>query len=77
MEVDYDIYAEGEAELGWLNCQGKLSAAQTVELDDFLMKLLGSSHHQLIAMEAEVAHLKVIGMADLDSCGLCNTVFAG
>ncbi len=23
MEVDYDIYAEGEAELGWLNCQAK------------------------------------------------------
>ena len=21
MDVDYDIYAQGEAELGWLNCQ--------------------------------------------------------
>ena len=21
MEVDYDLYADGEAELGWLNCQ--------------------------------------------------------
>jgi hypothetical protein len=26
MEVDYDVYAEGEAELGWLNCQAHLQA---------------------------------------------------
>ncbi len=64
MEVDYDIYAEGEAELGWLNCQAKLTAAQPIELDEFLMNLLGSLHHKLIAMDAEVAHLKVIGMAE-------------
>lgn len=64
MEVDYDIYAEGEAELGWLNCQAKLTSAQPIELDEFLMELLSSLHHRLIAMDAEVAHLKVIGMAE-------------
>lgn len=64
MEVDYDIYAEGEAELGWLNCQAKLTAAQPMKLDEFLIKLLGSLHHDLVAIDAEVAHLKVIGMAE-------------
>lgn len=64
MEVDYDIYAEGEAELGWLNCQSKLTAKQPIDLDGFLMQLLGRLHRELIAMDAEVAHLKVIGMAD-------------
>ncbi len=64
MEVDYDIYAEGEAELGWLNCQAKLNAKQPIELDAFLMKLLSRLHKEMIAQNAEVAHLKVIGMAE-------------
>jgi G3E family GTPase len=35
MEVDYDVYAAGEAELGWLNCQAKLSASGgELPLDD-------------------------------------------
>jgi hypothetical protein len=64
MDVDYDIYAEGEAELGWLNGQAKLSSAQPVSLDSFLMSLLQELHQGLIARDAEVAHLKVIGMTD-------------
>lgn len=64
MEVDYDIYAEGEAELGWLNCQAKLTAADPIDLDQFLMNLLAGLHAELISQAAEVAHLKVIGMAE-------------
>jgi Ni2+-binding GTPase involved in maturation of urease and hydrogenase len=64
MDVDYDIYAEGEAELGWLNCQAKLNAKDPIDLDLFLMQLLGRLHKDLVAAEAEVAHLKVIGMAE-------------
>ncbi len=64
MDVDYDIYAEGEAELGWLNCQAKLNAKNAIDLDLFLMQLLGRLHKELVAVDAEVAHLKVIGMAE-------------
>lgn len=64
MDVDYDIYAEGEAELGWLNCQAKLTAEAPIDLDNFLMELLGRMHQALIALDAEVAHLKAIGMAE-------------
>ncbi len=64
MEVDYDIYAEGEAELGWLNCQAKVTAHAPIDLDNFLVELLGRLQKELVAIEAEVAHLKVIGMAE-------------
>lgn len=64
MEVDYDIYAEGEAELGWLNCQAQLRSERPVDLDQFLMKLLARIHQELCGISAEVAHLKVIGMAE-------------
>jgi G3E family GTPase len=64
MDVDYDVYAEGEAELGWLNAQVKLQSPHPVNLDDLLMSLLKELHKGLITKDAEVAHLKVIGMAD-------------
>lgn len=64
MDVDYEIYAEGEAELGWLNCQAQLTATKEVELDHFLMQLVERLHQEFVQSGAEVAHLKVIGMAD-------------
>jgi G3E family GTPase len=64
MEVDYEIYAEGEAELGWLNSQFRLTAQKPIDLDAFLVALVSSLQAQLTAEQAEIAHLKAIGMAD-------------
>lgn len=64
MEVDYDVYAEGEAELGWLNCQASLSSSSPFDLDSTLVQFLERTHQALIAADAEVAHLKTIGMAE-------------
>ena len=38
LDIDYDIYAEGEAEMGWLNAAANVSAAQPFDLDGLLMK---------------------------------------
>lgn len=62
MEVDYDLYAEGEAELGWLNAQVLLTAPQDFALDDTLVGMLERLKERLAEMEAETAHLKLIGM---------------
>lgn len=64
MDVDYEIYAEGEAELGWLNAQLELRAASPYSLDAFLIALLQRIQQLLESSEAEVAHLKAIGMSD-------------
>ncbi len=64
MDVDYDIYAEGEAELGWLNCQGSIAAETPLDLDRFLIELLERLHRAMVTMDVEVAHLKAIGMAE-------------
>ena len=64
MELDYDIYAEGEAELGWLNSQVALEADAPFELDGFLIDLISRLHRQFVAANAETAHLKTIGTCD-------------
>ena len=62
LEMDYDLYAEGEAELGWLNSQCKVTAANAFDLDALLLELVSRLQTQLTAEGAEVAHLKAIGM---------------
>ena len=62
--MDYDVYAEGEAELGWLNCQVQLTAAELIDLDAFLLSLLNQLKEDFAIIGAETAHLKVIGMSD-------------
>ncbi|MEQ1826526.1 MAG: GTP-binding protein [Pirellula sp.] len=64
MDVDYDVYAEGEAELGWLNAQMESHADYPFDLDSFLVSLLDGIRTEIESSQAEVAHLKVIGMAD-------------
>jgi G3E family GTPase len=62
LDIDYDIYAEGEAELGWLNSSVRIAAPETFSLDEFLLELVRELREKLAAHDAETAHLKVIGL---------------
>jgi G3E family GTPase len=57
--VDYDTYAEGEAELGWLNRTARLVAERRFALDDLLAELAARLRAALRREGAEVAHLKM------------------
>ena len=59
MAVDYAVYADGEALLGWLNCTVQLSAKKAFDADRFLKELAGEVQTRLRAEGAEVAHLKM------------------
>ena len=74
MEVDYDIYAEGEAELGWLNATFDLSADHgAVGLDKITVSLVERCRTALDSAGMEPAHLKVLAEADGDM-SLANLV---
>jgi len=64
MEVDYDTYAIGEAELGWLNSSLTVSAVEPFDLDGLLIDIIARLQSSLDEIDAETAHLKAIGMAD-------------
>ncbi len=59
MEVDYEIYAEGEALLGWLNATVTLQAEREFDANAFLKALASAIHQHLNETGAEVAHLKM------------------
>ena len=65
MDIDYDIYADGEAELGWLNSSlTRLGAASRSTLDELLLDIISRLQASLAEIDAEAAHLKAIGLAD-------------
>jgi G3E family GTPase len=58
-DVDYDIYADGEAELGWMNASVKLSSAHEVDWKRFCLDVLKNFRAQLIEKKIEAAHVKL------------------
>lgn len=64
MEMDYQVYADGEALLGWLNCTVQLDAKDAFDADKLLEKVAAEIQQRLQAQKAEVAHLKMTLSSD-------------
>jgi G3E family GTPase len=76
LDIDYDVYAEGEAELGWLNSSVKVQAARPFQLDAMLLDIVRDLQGRLQGAGAEVAHLKAIGLWE-GFFGVANLVASG
>lgn len=73
LELDYDVYAEGEAELGWLNSSMKVTATAPFALDKMLLGIVEGLREELATAKAETAHLKTIGLWE-GAYGVANLV---
>lgn len=73
LTIDYDIYAAGEAELGWLNSSVHVAAPRPFALDELLLETVHLLGNALARHGGEVAHVKVIGLCD-GSFGVANLV---
>ena len=59
MDVDYELYAEGEALLGWLNCTVSLESQEPIDGNGLVRELAADIHRSLEEQGAEIAHLKM------------------
>lgn len=61
MEVDYSVYADGEARLGWINGEYELTPVATGRIDGnrVLETIVSSIKQTFAAQNVEVAHLKI------------------
>jgi G3E family GTPase len=78
MAVDYDIYAEGEALLGWLNATVQVTSSSGFDADSLLRTLAGGIQARLAG--AEIAHLKMTlspdnGIGDIAAVNLVRSDF--
>jgi G3E family GTPase len=69
LDVNYDTYAEGEAVLGWLNAEIRLSAiAGSVEWSTFCSDLLKQLRAAFRGMHARIGHIKLLLAAGGGHC---------
>lgn len=67
MEVDYDIYADGEALLGWLNATVQVESSEDLDSSVLLHTLADEIRKAL--PDAEIAHLKMTFSPDQSLAG--------
>ncbi len=80
MEVDYEIYADGEALLGWLNATVQLAADGEFDANALLEHLARDVQARLDATGGEIAHLKMTfspegGLNDIAAVNLVRSDF--
>ncbi len=76
MAVDYDLYADGEALLGWLNATLRLESPSPFDADRLLETIAAAIQKRLAAVPAEIAHLKMTFAPDgaLGELAIANLV---
>lgn len=80
MEVDYDLYADGEALLGWLNATIRLAASRPFDADLLLAAFARAIQERLASQSAEIAHLKMTlspdeGLGEIAAINLVRSDF--
>jgi G3E family GTPase len=80
MDVDYEVYADGEALLGWLNATVQLSSGRGFNANEVLQHLAEAMQARLRAAGAEIAHLKMTfspeeGLGDIAVVNLVRSDF--
>ena len=78
MDVDYDRYAQGEAEMGWLNATVRMETSDPKEaewaIDAVALELVDACSRGLLDADAEPGHVKVLASAALADGGLATAV---
>ena len=67
MKVDYGIYADGEALLGWLNCTVQLRSTKAFDANKLLTQMATQIQKRL--KKSEIAHMKMTLSPDGDLSG--------
>jgi Ni2+-binding GTPase involved in maturation of urease and hydrogenase len=72
-DVDYDVYAEGEAELGWLNMHVEVGPGASFDPDALVRELVHNLSARLRQERREIAHLKAL-VETRAGCAVANDV---
>ncbi len=68
--IDYDVYAEGEAELAWFDGTYSLTTTEAIDMDAAVVKLGSMLSARLAAAGLSIAHVKVLLRAGDVVCSL-------
>jgi G3E family GTPase len=73
LALDHERYAQGEADLGWLNSSLLVQGRELFDLDQLLVGIVTRLHDSFAAASVETAHLKLIGQSE-DAFAVANLI---
>ncbi len=74
LDIDYDTYAAGEAELGWVNLTAMIDFSEPIDLDELAKSIvLATSKSVIETYNGSIAHLKTSVLGG-DSQAVANVV---
>ncbi|MBZ9685996.1 hypothetical protein G9F72_006560 [Clostridium estertheticum] len=68
LDIDYTMYGDAEARLGWLNLTASLVADENVNISKLIEKVMIELKDEFIKNSFEIAHLKIYGVSEDDWC---------
>jgi len=68
LDIDYKVYGDAEARLGWLNLTASLESEKDVNITCFIEKVMNELKSEFIKNNFEIAHLKIYGVSEEDWC---------
>jgi Ni2+-binding GTPase involved in maturation of urease and hydrogenase len=74
LDIDYDLYAAGEAELGWLNATTRWKSDPGFALDEIVVAVVQKLTERCQQHGVEIAHLKGIGWEESGSYAVANAI---
>lgn len=77
LDIDYNLYAKAEAELGWLNATVELTAPHEFSPPDLAGSLLSSMQHRVVNGGMDIAHLKILVATETETDHIALTANGG
>jgi hypothetical protein len=71
--IDYDVYAEGEAELAWFDGRFDIVASTPIDMDDALTTMGSLLRERILLAGLEIAHVKMLLRTGERTCALSIT----
>jgi G3E family GTPase len=66
LDIDYSMYGDAEARLGWLNLTAGLAADKQMDVNLFIEKVMNELKEEFMKSSFEIAHLKIYGVSEVD-----------
>lgn len=66
LNIDYTMYGDAEARLGWLNLTSGLISDGKIDINIIIEKIMNKIKQQFIKNNFEIAHLKIYGVSEED-----------
>ncbi|MFY9413889.1 MAG: GTP-binding protein [Tepidanaerobacteraceae bacterium] len=66
LDINYEIYGQAEAYLGWLNLTATVDTETEIDINDLISEISDKLRKEFIKLDKEIAHYKILAVSGVD-----------